>query len=308
MTQRPRPSPSRRPSIVPPIARLVARAAVIASLCCAGAWLAAAWPGAALAQRRATDARDRVRGALATADLRACGSRPEWAGRTARVAIVVRESGEWGLAITSVAPALTGRAHGELVQCLETAVHARLGDTLPVPPRAALVVTADLDVPGDARLATILGSRIATAGAAFQACVLERAAPRLTRIDVAARVEVRGGRVTEVAPRSHDDPDGQIAACIGTALGSATGLPDGATLFRTTVTRSSEPTSAVQPHDGTERAVCSWGERERSAARGRRLPDPSPCRAGLQCCYSGGIAGLSSTCIRVDERGCPMYP
>lgn len=306
MTPRARPQRSR--SHRPGPARLAARAVLIASLCCAGVSLAAAWPGAALAQRRATDARDRVRGALSTADLRACGARPEWAGRRASVGIVVRESGEWGLAITSVDPALPGRDHAGLAGCLETAVHARLGDTLPVPPRAALVVTADLDVPGDARLSTILGSRIATVGAAFQACVLERAAPGLARIDVAARVEVRGGRVTEVAPRSDDDPDGQVAACIGTALGSATGLPDGATLFRTTVTRTSEPSAALQPHDGTERAVCSWGERERSAARGRRLPEPSPCRAGLQCCYSGGVAGLSSTCIRVDGRGCPMYP
>jgi hypothetical protein len=57
-------------------------------------------------------------------------------------------------------------------------------------------------------------------------------------------------------------------------------------------------------YDGSEGAVCAWGER-RGDRRG--LPAPAACRAGLRCC-SGGAAGSDGVCTRTGLGDCPIVP
>jgi hypothetical protein len=115
--------------------------------------------------------------------------------------------------------------------------------------------------------------------------------------------------VVATGSRSEADPDGRVAVCVGSAARDATGLPDGAGVVRATVMRPPAPAGSLPRTDGTRGAICHWGEREVRDNRGQYvLPEPRPCRAGLRCCYGGGVAGLSSSCVPVGPGGCPRYP
>ncbi|MDQ3032557.1 MAG: hypothetical protein M3Y87_09090 [Myxococcota bacterium] len=243
-------------------------------------------------------------------DLGTCAARPEWAGRRVRAGIVVLGDGEWGLAITSVLPAMQGGDHSGLAHCIETALrNGPLGDGLPLPPPTAFVVVGELDVPSSAVLASAITARLDAARSAFDACVRARAAAALTRIEVAARIEVRGGRVEAIGSRSAADPWSELAMCWSDALVDVTDLPDGAAVVAATVTRAPAPPGTLPRHDGSEGAVCAWGERHQTGQAGEYVvPEPRACRAGLACCYGGGIPGLSSSCMRVGRRRCPAFP
>jgi hypothetical protein len=45
--------------------------------------------------------------------------------------------------------------------------------------------------------------------------------------------------------------------------------------------------------DGSEGAVCAWGERSDAPRRSTPL---ASCQPGLSCCYPCGIAGCDSVC------------
>lgn len=267
--------------------------------------------GHAAAQRSsAPSARARATDALAGVDLSDCAERPEWAARRVHVGLVVFPGGAYGVALGTVLPAMGDDDRAGLARCIEVALRARLGDSVPLPPRTAFVVSRELDVPGSDAVAAVIRARIEGTRAAFDECVRERADPSLARIDVVARVEVRGGRVVAIGSRSGEiDPRREVAVCVRLAVRDAAGLPDGAGVVTATVTRAEAPSGALPRSDGTEGAICHWGERQVEDAAGQYvLPEPSPCRAGLRCCYGGGIRGVSSSCMRVRDGACPRYP
>lgn len=57
-------------------------------------------------------------------------------------------------------------------------------------------------------------------------------------------------------------------------------------------------------YDGSEGAVCAWGEHRGDRSR---LPPAAGCRAGLSCC-SGGAAGSDGICERTAGGDCPLRP
>jgi hypothetical protein len=91
-----------------------------------------------------------------------------------------------------------------------------------------------------------------------------------------------------------------LAACSG---GTRSATPANTTVTTTTTTTTSDP-PPDRPHiDGTEGAICAWGERRTDPA-----PRPEPCAEGLTCCYPCGIQGCDSVCTNVEGGMCPAYP
>lgn len=259
----------------------------------------------ASAQDRATAQAQR---ALDTIDPVACRPSAGFDARVVPLAIVIHRDGGWAVAIGPVAGngVVTPEAMASFRRCLEGALSAILPAPLPRAPRTTSAVARTWTIPSSAEL--WVDQRLVAVQGATHRCVAAAVGHART---ITARIRIERGTdgqpvATALRPSANNSA---VAACIARILGP---LPDGLEPLEREVTTAlpppvatiDEPSEPLGSWDGTEGAICNWGQRRGDVAR---LPQPRVCRAGLTCCAAGGAAGSDSTCIRVSGH-CPMYP
>ncbi len=253
----------------------------------------------AVAQERSTAQAQR---ALDAIDPTGCRPRSGFDARVVPIAIVIHRDGSWAVAIGPVAGpgGVTPEAMTSFRQCIEGALLAVLPLPLPRAPRSTSAVARTWTIPTSGELwvdQRLAGVRVATQGCVAAALGHARAVTARIRIE-------RGpdGQTTTTALRPSASTRA-VAACLARLLGP---LPDGlAPLEREVTTALPAPAAPQGSWDGTEGAICSWGQRRGDVTQ---LPQPRACRAGLSCCAAGGAFGSDSTCIHVGGGHCPAYP
>jgi hypothetical protein len=91
-----------------------------------------------------------------------------------------------------------------------------------------------------------------------------------------------------------------LAAC-GSSQPAPPPTPPGGGVLAVAPDANLPPPASAPRADGTEGAICSWGENS-----GHRGEKTTACGEGLTCCYGCGIPGCNSTCMKVTS--CPKYP
>ncbi|MEM9074269.1 MAG: hypothetical protein AAGE52_37595 [Myxococcota bacterium] len=233
--------------------------------------------------------------ALARLDASACAENPAWAARQVQVAAVVFPEG----VVVNLSPGVRVADRAGLRTCLQSALNRALAQVDGRSPRRPRLVSRTITIPETRGLAAAIEAGLASNQASIERCLFESDRHR-RRVGGRVRVQVAQGAIRDV------EGDGSVRRCLQTAV--RTRLPDGAAFVEVTATRTAVVRN-LRRTDGTEGAVCQWGESElRGHDPSLRVPEPQPCQQGLTCCYSGGIAGLSSTCRSVAATGCPRFP
>lgn len=249
----------------------------------------------------AQTAEQRVRAAIATMPPEVCASdRPAEVWET-RMAVVVYADGNWALAMGpygAFAPVPPSR-----VRAYEECVARTLSLALPQPvapaPRRTLALPHGWTHDDAARSA--LRDRIAALTGDVLACA--RPPAQYARRSVPLRIErARDGRA-RVSTNRDDELAPRVARCAESALGVIP--PIVGVVEHSIVVSEAEPAMPRERVDGSEGALCGWGERRADATR---RPRPAPCRSGLRCCTAGGAAGSDSVCMALPDGRCPAYP
>lgn len=178
---------------------------------------------------------------------------------------------------------------------------------------AAGVVIAVLTVRAEAQraprsLRAAVVARLDERRSDLELCVL-RPLPR-EQLRVRARIVVvvpEGEGAIEIEPAREDDAAARhVARCALGLLGGGAPLPAGRATITVSLRRPVRRTG--ERHDGTEGAICRWGEHRHAGGDEADIaayPRAAACGPGLSCC-GGGAAGSDASCMRV--RRCPPLP
>lgn len=155
--------------------------------------------------------------------------------------------------------------------------------------------------------------RLHSAHRSISDCVFNRLPISMSnhlQLQVAIEISSHAVAVHTSNNQSHYEP--HLIRCLTPILSQIERTPSG--VLRTTLALDRRTQSVSEHIDGSDGAVCAWGDRRRSSERlpddsvgtGVKLglPDLKACASGLICC-GGGAAGSDSVCRR-GKRCAPL--